>query len=182
MLTRRPSEGRTIPLASYLEWLLDDPWSDVGRRPHDAVAPSIDVRESDDALTIEASLPGIRPDDIEVSIDGRALSIRAKSVQDDEQKDDKGRYLVRERREASYFRVLMLPVEVDADHVKSSFENGELKVVLPKAMNRRSRRIPISGASNTVVAVGPGNGKNDATSGDTSSQASGRPDRVGASS
>jgi HSP20 family protein len=181
MLTRRPS-GRPVPLTSFLEWLVDDPWSDLGRRPHDAGAPSIDVRESDDTLTIEASLPGIKPDDIEVSIDGRALSIRAKSVQDDEQKDDKGRYLVRERREASYFRVLMLPVEVDADHVKSSFENGELKIVLPKAMNRRSRRIPITGASNTVVAVGPGNGTNETTSGDASTRSTEQPETVGASS
>ena len=164
MLTRRPAERRSVPFTSFLEWLMEDPWSDLGRRSQDPAAPSIDIRESDDALTIEVSLPGIKPDDIDVSIDGRALSIRAKSVRADEQEDDKGRYLLRERREASYFRVLMMPADVDADQVKSSFDNGELTIVLPKATNRRSRRIPITGASNTVVAVGPGNGKHDESS------------------
>ena len=182
MLTRRPSDRRSVPFGDVFDWLFDDPWSDYGRRPHDGAAPSIDIRETDDALTLEAELPGIKPDDIDVTIDGRTLAIRAKTSEEKEREDETGRYLVRERRATNFFRVIMLPLDVDTESVQSTFENGELKVTLPKAVNRRSRRIPIQGASTSVVAVGPGNGKHEANQSETQSASAQDPVTAGSGS
>jgi HSP20 family protein len=182
MLTRRPSDRRSVPFGNVFDWLLDDPWSDFGRRPHDGAAPAIDIRETDDALTIEAELPGIKPDDIDVTIDGRTLAIRAKTTKEQERKDESGRYLVRERRATNYFRVIMLPLEVDTESVQSTFEDGELKVTLPKAVNRRSRRIPVKGTSTSVVAVGPGNGKHEANQSEMDSTSAPEPVTAGSGS
>jgi HSP20 family protein len=153
MLTRRPTDQRAMPFRSALEWLMQEPTLDTGKLSQGAITPSIDVRETDDALVIEAEMPGIKPEEVEVTLDGRTLSIRARHVEERERDGENGRYLVRERQLASYARVIMLPIEVDPNQVESSFENGELILTIPKAAQSRSRRIPIQGSKK---AVGPG--------------------------
>jgi len=153
MLTRRPSERRITPFRSALEWLMEDPIVEGSRWSQGAMTPSIDVRETDDSLVIEAEMPGVTPEDIDVTLDGRTLSIRARQTEEREREGDNGRYLVRERQTASYARVITLPVQTDPDQVESTFENGELTLKIPKATQDRSRRIPVRGPAK---AVGPG--------------------------
>jgi HSP20 family protein len=153
MLTRRPSERRITPFRSALEWLMEDPIVEGSRWTQGAMTPSIDVRETDDALVIEAEMPGVTADDIDVTLDGRTLSIRASQTEEREREGDNGRYLVRERQSSSYARVITLPVETDPEQVESTFENGELTLKIPKAAQNRSRRIPVRGPAKNV---GPG--------------------------
>jgi HSP20 family protein len=157
MLTRRPNERLPVGWRSALDWLNQEPWFlEFGADTRGALTPPVDVRETDDALIVEMAMPGITPEEIEVTLDGRTLAIRARTEKDAERQGDEGRYLVREREVASYARVIMLPTEVDADKVMSSFENGELRLTLPKAVDRRSRRIPIAAAEKPAQAVVPG--------------------------
>jgi HSP20 family protein len=155
MLTRRPQERRSVATRSPLDWLLEDPWSDRGSWPS-ATMPSIDMRETDDAFVVEAEMPGVRPDDVDVTLDGRTLVIRGEYGTEQEKGDGKnGRYLLRERRSGTYTRAITLPGAVDAEHAESSFENGELTLTLPKAAEARTRRIPVSGGAGSAKRVGP---------------------------
>ena len=75
-------------------------------RTADRVAP-LDVRETEEAIVVTASLPGVAPEDIEVTIEDGVLSIRTETAAEDD--TDNGSYLVRERRTGSYSRRLRLP-------------------------------------------------------------------------
>ncbi len=157
MLTRRPNERLPVGWRSALDWLNQEPWFfEFNAGARGALTPPVDVRETDDALIVEMAMPGIAPEEIEVTLDGRTLAIRARTEKDTERKGEEGRYLVREREVASYARVIVLPTEVDTEKVVSSFENGELTLTLPKAVDRRSRRIPITAGEKPAQAVGPG--------------------------
>jgi HSP20 family protein len=160
MLTRRPPERRMMPVRSAFDWLFEDPWFEGGRWSEGSMAPSIDMRETDDSFVVEAEMPGVKPDDTEVTLDGRTLVIRGQYETDHEQDGQSGRYLMRERRSGTYARAITLPAEVDTDKVSSSFENGELTVTLPKAPQARSRRIPVSAGACGAKQVGSSSSSN----------------------
>ena len=107
----------------------------------DRMAP-LDVRETDEEIVVTASLPGVAPEDIEVTIEDRVLSIRAEPAAEDE--SEKGSYLVRERRAGSYRRALRLPGSVDAEKVVSGYEHGVLTITLPKREEAQARRIEVN--------------------------------------
>jgi HSP20 family protein len=119
--------------------------------------PALDVRETDDAYVVKAEMPGVKPDDAEVTLDGRTLVIRGKYG---EERDDEreGRWIVRERRSGTYARAITLPGAIDPEKITTSFEDGELKLTLPKAEESRARRIPIQGGQ-TAKSVGSGEGR-----------------------
>ncbi len=106
----------------------------------DRTAP-LDVRETDEEIVVTASLPGVAPEDIDVTIEDRVLSIRAGSAAEDE--SEEGSYLVRERRTGSYRRALRLPGSVDAEKVVSGYEHGVLTITLPKREEAQARRIEV---------------------------------------
>jgi HSP20 family protein len=138
---------------SPLEWLTDETWmgSDGGSLAD--TVPAMDVRETDTGYVVEVAMPGIRPDDVEVTLDGRLLTIRGKTGTQHEE-GDQGRYLLRERRTLSFARAITLPAEVDAEAVTSSFEDGELRLVLPISSRAGSRRIPIGVGTNARQVSG----------------------------
>jgi HSP20 family protein len=156
MHSRRVSEGRIVPLRSALDWLLDQQWSGEGGWQGGGMAPSLDMRETEDAFLVELEMPGVRPEDTEVTLDGRVLIVRGESGNGGEEETSRGRYLVRERQSMSFARAITLPTDVEADRVDCRFENGELMITLPKAAQARSRRIPISTGSQGAKQVGGG--------------------------
>jgi HSP20 family protein len=165
MLTRRPQERRTVPVRSALDWLFEDPWGDGGSWPS-ATMPPIDMRETDDAFVVEAELPGVKPEDVDITLDGRTLVIRGEyGTQQGPEDGKQGRYLVRERRSGVYTRAVTLPGAVDTDRAETSFENGELTLTLPKAPEARTRRIPISGGAANAKQVGPSSESNPGANG-----------------
>ena len=94
--------------------------------------PLVDILDNGKALQLVAELPGIEKKDIEVSIDGQSLSIRAKSgFEAKEKKKGKG-YYYHERGYQSFYRAIPLPVEVAAEKASAEFKNGILKVTIPK--------------------------------------------------
>lgn len=114
----------------------------AGRRGAETEALALDVRETENEYTLEASLPGVRPEDIQIQVAGDTVTIRAGTRHEREQKAGE-HMLMRERRAGTYYRSLTLPMPTDADHVQAHFENGVLRLELPKAEQARPRRIEV---------------------------------------
>lgn len=93
--------------------------------------PRIDVKETDSAYDVKADLPGMKKDDIELTVHNGVLSISA--TREDEHKEEKdGELLRRERSYGHYMRQIPLGTNIDEQHVHASFEDGVLQVTVPK--------------------------------------------------
>jgi HSP20 family protein len=112
----------------------------------------LDVKETDDAVEVKASLPGVKPDDIDVSVRRNMLTISGE-VRGDEEEDGsaKGRYYHRERWYGTFSRQVTLPSDVDANACEANFEDGVLTVRLPKTEQARPRRISIRGGDRPAI-------------------------------
>ncbi len=111
---------------------------------------ALDVAETDDKFMVKASLPGINPDDLEVTYNANVLTIKGE-VKEEEEKEDK-RYHLRERRYGAFSRSISLPSSVNAEKIKASYESGVLTLELPKAEEAKAKRIQIqSGAGRKVI-------------------------------
>jgi HSP20 family protein len=104
--------------------------------------PAVDVFEKEDRFVIKAELPGMKEDDIDVSVVGDTLSIKGeKKTETEVKKED---YYRSERSYGSFYRSIPLPSNVDADKVEASFEDGVLQVTLPKSAKVKPKKIPVS--------------------------------------
>jgi HSP20 family protein len=101
----------------------------------------IDLYETDDEVVVKASLPGARPEDVQISITGDVLTVKAETKEEHEEK--KENYYRRERRQGTFQRALTLPVRVDADKANATFEHGVLLLRLPKAAEVRAKTIEV---------------------------------------
>ena len=107
---------------------------------------AVDVSENDEVFLITASVPGVNPDDIEITISDNVLTIKGEFKSEETIEEEK--YHLRERRYGSFGRSLTLPVAVNADEVDASYENGVLKLEVPKADEVKPRRIQIQAHTN----------------------------------
>jgi HSP20 family protein len=127
--------------------LFDDTFRgiDVGRGGQGAMmAPRIDIHEAGDDLEITAELPGVVPGDVDLRIEGDLLTIRGEKRR--ERKDEQAHVV--ERSYGSFSRSIQLPFQPDADQVRADFENGVLRIRMPRlGQQERSRRIEIGGGS-----------------------------------
>ena len=104
----------------------------------------LDITHEDDSVVVKASIPGVKPDEVEVTIEDGRMTIEGKTaVESDE---SRGGYVVRERRTGRFYRAIRLPETVDADGAESRYENGVLTVTLPKQASRKARKIEVKAA------------------------------------
>ena len=102
---------------------------------------ALDVAEEDDAYVVTASLPGIAPEDVEITLTDNVLTIQGEISKDEE--IDEQKYHIRERRFGRFVRSVTLPNAVAADQVEAVSENGVLKLTLPKTEEVKPKRIEI---------------------------------------
>lgn len=115
--------------------ILDSPSRGVmGRIP-------LDVLQTDEAVVVKATVPGMSADDLSVSISGEALCIKGELKEELEQ--DEGEYLLRERRFGSFSRTITLPTLVDSAKAEATFKDGILTLTLPKAEQVKPRQITV---------------------------------------
>ena len=107
----------------------------------------VDIRQTDEAFVIEASVPGFAPDDVELTFDAGVLTINGQHKSESE--DKQGSYVRRERRQMSVYRQVGLPAEVRAEEISASFENGVLRITVPRAQKSQPTRIPVTSGSST---------------------------------
>ena len=101
----------------------------------------LDVVREGDGITVHASLPGVDPEHIDVSVEDSVLTIAAATHSDIEH--EQGEYLRRERRSGSFHRALRLPDTVDADLIKPVYKNGVLTITIPRSESRKARKLPV---------------------------------------
>lgn len=136
--------GDLVTLRAAMNNLLEDNFT----RPRGAgeLAASglaVDVRELPDRYVIAASVPGVDPGDVEISILGEALEIRGQRREMTDFEGDGGTWLVRERRFGTFARTVALPGLIRAEGAEADFQHGVLTVVLPKAERATIRTIPV---------------------------------------
>jgi HSP20 family protein len=132
--------------------LFDDFFKDIApgfyvRPLHGEGVPSpsqikVDVKETDGGYTVQAEVPGVPKEDIQVSIDGNVVSLRAEVRQHD-QKTEGEKVLRSERYFGSVARSFQLPVDVDATQAKAKYDNGVLTLTLPKKQGGSAQRLSI---------------------------------------
>lgn len=104
--------------------------------------PAVDVFEKEDKFVVKAELPGMKEDDIDVSVVGDTLSIKGEKKTETEVKEED--YYRSERSYGSFYRSIALPSNVDADKIAASFEDGVLEVTLPKSAKVKPKKIALS--------------------------------------
>lgn len=100
----------------------------------------VDVYATDSDLIIEAAVPGLHPDDVEITIEGEALTIKGERKPPLENVD----YMIQERRYGPFARTLTLNVPIQADEAEAVFENGVLTLTIPKAQEIRPKVIKVT--------------------------------------
>jgi HSP20 family protein len=102
----------------------------------------IDVLQKGEEVLVKASLPGVKPEEIDVSVEDNVLSIKAESST--EKETEESGYLVRERSYGSFYRALRLPESVDPEKIKSTYKDGVLEIMMPKAEEKKRKQIKVN--------------------------------------
>jgi HSP20 family protein len=146
--TRRPLES--FQILRRLNNVLDEAFGawplqqDESGAISSAWLPAVDVFEDKDAVKIVAELPGVKPEDVELSLENNLLTIRGEKKQEAEERSERvHRY---ERSYGSFERAFMLPTTVDGDKISAEYRHGVLTVTVPKAERVRPREIPVRAA------------------------------------
>jgi HSP20 family protein len=114
----------------------------------------VDISENENEVTVKAVLPGIKPEDVDITISEGVLTIRGQTRS--EQSEEKENYYRREIRYGSFARSVPLPARVNQDNADAEFKDGMLSIRLPKAEESRPKSIRIKGAAQTTEASGNG--------------------------
>ncbi len=104
-------------------------------------APAMDISETADAYIVRAEVPGVKPEDLEVTVQDKLLTIRGKREGFAEQKGET--YHLVERAYGEFTRSLLLPTDVKTEAIEASYKNGVLEVRLPKSEESKPRRIEV---------------------------------------
>jgi HSP20 family protein len=126
-----------------MDRLMSDLWRNapLGSAAARGVFPALNVWEADEGLWVEAELPGVREEDLEIAVLGDQLTIRG------ERKSNMTEGAAQHRRErgvGTFRRVVQLPVAVDADRIEASLSAGVLTIHLPKAEAAKPRKIEVN--------------------------------------
>ena len=105
--------------------------------------PRVDIIDHDNDIEVKAALPGIKKEDIDVSIINQTITIRA-ACKEEKKEEEKGKYFRREISQGEFQRTLSLPEYVDDDKAKASFNNGLLSITIPKTEKAKRKAITIN--------------------------------------
>jgi len=144
-IARRPSPvGELLSLRTAMDRLFEDSFV----RPAwaggslDTTQFPLDVRMTADDLVVEGQLPGVKPEDVEITLENGRLTIRGDAASEQERQD--GDFLVREIRRGSFSRTVALPSGLEAEKATATFEDGVLTLRIPKAEQVKPRQIRIT--------------------------------------
>jgi HSP20 family protein len=137
--------------------------------------PALDVTESKDAYHVDVEVPGMRPEDINVTVDQGMLTVQGER-RSEEEKGDRSYHRV-ERRYGAFRRSISLPRDVDASRVQASYDNGVLRLEVPKAEGSQAKRIEVkqSSGGETGASGGPAEGTAGGASGGPAAGTGGGP-------
>lgn len=122
---------------------IDRLFEDTFARDGSSFTPAVDIKENDAGIRIEAELPGIKPENVEIMAENGVLTVRGEKSA--ERKEGDERYQVVERTYGNFMRTFQLPQGVDENQIKADFEHGILTIHIPKAALPQPKRIQIGG-------------------------------------
>jgi HSP20 family protein len=134
-----------VSLSDAFSHLLRDSFVRPGTLMQGASASlPLDVIENENEFVVKASLPGLKPEEVQITIHGDTLTIRGETKADEEKKGET--WHLRERRYGAFQRSVSLAVPLDSDKAAASFEHGVLTLTLPKAEQAKPRQIKVGSA------------------------------------
>ncbi|HLI28443.1 MAG TPA: Hsp20/alpha crystallin family protein [Chloroflexota bacterium] len=154
-MERREGWREALPLRTAIDRLFEDAVVRLGGAAGREVP--LDLGESDEAFEVRVALPGVRPEDVRLTVEHQALTIEGEWAREQTRGDQ--RWHLRERAQGRFARTLRLPAPVDAERVTAQLAHGVLTVHLPKAPAAQPRRIPVRGqpaGGPAALDTGPG--------------------------
>ncbi len=130
-----------LSLRQMMNRVFDESFNHTLTNSEDWNIPSVDMYQTENDLVVKAVLPGMKPEDIQISVTGDVLTLRGETKQEQEVKE--ATYHVKERRFGSFSRSLPLPVPVMTDNAHAEFDNGILTLILPRAEENLPKTIAI---------------------------------------
>ena len=103
---------------------------------------ALDIYEKDGALVAEADITGVKPSDINVTVEDNVLTIEGESRQEEEEKNKK--YYKKERRYGKIYRSVHLPKMVKGDEIKAEYKHGKLTVVMPLSERAKAKKVSVA--------------------------------------
>lgn len=149
--------GSMFGLRREIDRLFDDMYG--GSQSRSSWTPSANVREGKNEVLLEMELPGIDPEQVDISIENDMLTVSGEKRQERREGEEEGRYYLVERHYGSFSRSFSLPPGVDADQVQASFDNGLLTIRIPRAALPQPRRVQISSGGKREVRGGREEGR-----------------------
>ena len=145
MLYRTTGSQPIFAIRREIDRLFDDTLGSGGNG-RSGWSPTVDVREGRDFYDFEMELAGVDPSQVEVTADQGVLTVRGEKEQRSQREDEAGRMHVTERTFGSFMRAFQLPQGVNDEEIRAEFENGLLKIRVPKRARPEPRRIRIDNA------------------------------------
>jgi len=144
-ITRWEPFHEVVSLRDAMDRLFDEsflkPFGDSSSFGH--LWPSVDLTETGNEIIAKVSLPGMKPEDVKISLTGNVLNISGEYSSESETKEKGVTYHLREHRYGAFSRSITLPTAVQGDKIKAEYENGLVTLTLPKAEEARPKTVNI---------------------------------------
>lgn len=134
-----------LTLRDAMSQLFEDSFVNPARLSRgDQMSMALDVSETQDGFVVDAVVPGLKPEDLDITIEDSVLVIRGETRQEQQTGNKQGNYHIMERRYGRFSRAVSLPTAVKADEVRATLENGILHLEIPKAEQVKPRKITVN--------------------------------------
>lgn len=138
-----------MSVRNAMDRLVDDTFSNRRWAWHQRAELALDVAETEEEYLVIASIPGINPDDLDITFAGKILTIKGEFKEEEEKEDV--HYHLRERRYGSFSRRLRLPNTIKSDAIEAKYEEGVLTLHLPKTEEVKPKRITVHSDEAPVI-------------------------------
>ena len=147
MLTRWDPFRDLVSMRQAMDRLIENSLTDEHDMTSEWGLP-LDVVENDNDYIVKASLPGVKPENLDITFNKGMLTIKGEIK--DESESNKGQYHLRERRFGTFSRTISLPTSVKPENIHADFQDGILTLKLPKAEEVQPKRIPIQSGNKMI--------------------------------
>jgi len=138
-----------VSLREAMNQLMEDGYTRPRNGSTAGMSMAVDVLETTGGFVIQMSIPGVKQDDVSISLLGNTLTIRGERK--DQKLEDEGRWLIRERQSGAFQRSVTLPGPVNGEGAQADFDNGVLTVTLPKIERDKARQIQVRSAQENAI-------------------------------